>query len=93
MNLTAESESLAEWLQGVREEDKKAIDSYKRNESTPLPEVELTENDLSYSCASGWNAGLEQSINIVNEYLRLNLIDPKMHDEVISKLEALKLSN
>lgn len=59
MNLTAESESLSEWLQRVREEDQKAIDSYKRNESTPPPEVELTENDLSYSYASGWNAGLD----------------------------------
>lgn len=129
MNLTAESESMAEWLDKVKEEDREALNNYKAekgrvkaSENFPLwlanltqeereemdkfieehsptsypkelTEVELTQNDLNYSYSSGWNAGLEHSINIINEYLRLNLIDPKMHDEVISKLEALKLSN
>lgn len=106
MNLTAESESLAEWLEKVKEEDQEACNRFKSEVGEVydltaetmssynfLQAVELTQNDLNYSYSSGWNASLEHSINIINEYLRLNLIDPKMHDEVISKLEALKLSN
>lgn len=106
MNLTAESESLAEWLDKVKEEDREALNGYKlgveetyeliaetMNSCNFLQVVELTQNDLNYSYSSGWNASLEHSIQIIDEYLKLNLIDPKMHNEVISKLEALKLSN